>query len=123
MSHSDWDTRAINFTLSAHTAGRSPAQIHAQLVVNGYHLLRLITVEQCLRLHGRDIPLALPTYPPENYQGIDWNGLADNFALSAFCAGFSANQIWQQLLEKGYVVSLAQVVCSLQAQGIQEIVF
>lgn len=95
-----------------------PAQVHRQPVVRGYSRLRHFTVEEWIDLHSWDIPLALPTYWPESFAGMDWDVLADDFALSAFTVGFSANRIWQRLLQKKYIMSLAQVVWSLQAHDI-----
>lgn len=94
------------------------AQVHRQPVVRGYSRLRYFTVEEWIDLHSRDISLGLLTYWPESFAGMDWDDLADDFTLSAFTVGFSANQIWQRLLQKKYIVSLAQVVWSLQAHDI-----
>lgn len=118
MPYFDWDEWAINFTLDAHRLGSSPEQIHHELYTSGYFRLRLVTVEQCLRLHGHDISITEPVYYPEVNNGIAWNDLADLFTLSAYCTGFSADQICQELLHYGYDVILAQVISSLHAQGI-----
>lgn len=121
MSYFDWDQNAIKFTLLAYQIGRSPAQIHSQLFANGYLRLHLVTVEQCLRMNGYDIPLNGQIYYPEMNHGIIWNDLAHRFSYSAYLLGQSANQILQQLMQSGYNVILDQVVRSLEAQGFQGI--
>lgn len=121
MSYFDWDNNAISFTLLAYQIGCSPTRIHSQLVANGYLRLRLVTVEQCLRMNGYDIPLNDIIYYPEMNHGILWNDLAHQFTLSAYRLGQSADQILQQLMQNGYNVILDQVVNSLEAQGFQRI--
>lgn len=128
MSHFAWNDVAINFTLSANTAGICPANIHTQLVLNGYSRLQLYTVEQCLRVRGREIDNVDPNYrPPYNENTaaaiiyghcIAWNDLARTFSMSAYRVGFSVGQIWYQLIQNGYAVSTAEVAASLSAQGI-----
>lgn len=119
MSYFDWDNNSIRFTLLAYQIGHSPAQIHSQLYANGYLRLHLVTVEQCLRMNGYDIPLNGNIYYPEMNHGIMWNDLAHRFSFSAYSLGQSANQILQQLMQSGYNVILDQVVRSLEAQGFQ----
>lgn len=121
MEYYDWDERAMNFTVAAYERGYSAQQIHNQLFANGYRRLRLVTVEQCLRLHGHDLPLTLPIYYPEANNGITWNEVAHTFTLSAYLAGYSADQITQQLIDGGYNVVLAQITASLHAHGFQDV--
>lgn len=121
MSYFEWGTSAINFTVLAYQMGHSPAQIHSQLVANGYLRLRLVTVEQCLRMNGYDIPLNDTIYYPEMNHGILWNDLADRFTLSAYQIGQSADQILQQLMRYGYNATLDQVISSLEEQGFERI--
>lgn len=121
MSHFDWNDRAIAFTLAAYKVGRSPIQIHAQLVAQGYLRLRLVTVEQCLRMNGYDIPITYPIYYPEMNNGIIWNDLAHAYTLSAYLLGESADEILQDLMQSGYNVLLRQVVASLQIHGFQNV--
>lgn len=130
MSYFDWNEVAVNFTLSANTAGICPAHTHIQLVQNGYSRLQLYTVEQCLRAHGREIDNVNPNYwPPYNENTgaaiiyghyIAWNDLAGTFSMSAYRVGFSVGQIWYQLIQNGYAVSIAEVAASLSAQGIDK---
>lgn len=119
MAYSDWDNRAIKLTLDAYQQGYSASDIQSQLVDQGYHRLRLITVEQCLRIHGHDLPITQPIYYPEIGNGIIWNEVAHNFTWSAYLAGYSPDQITQQLMQAGYNVVLSQVVESLQVHGVQ----
>ena len=119
MAYSDWDNRAIKLTLDAYQQGYSASDIQSQLVDQGYHRLRLITVEQCLRIHGHDLPITQPIYYPEIGNGIIWNEVAHNFTWSACLAGYSPDQITQQLMQAGYNVVLSQVVESLQVHGVQ----
>lgn len=121
MSHFDWDDRAIQFTLTAFRVGRSPTQIHAELVAQGYLRLRLVTVEQCLRANGHDIPLTYPIYYPEMNHGIPWNDLTHAYTLSAYLLGNSADEITQALMQSGYCVLLSLVVASLEMHGFQNI--
>lgn len=121
MSYFDWDNNAISFTLSAYQIGCSPAWIHSQLVANRYLRLCLVTVEQCLRMNGYDIPLNDIIYYSEMNHGILWNDLAHQFTWSAYQLGQSADQILHQLMQNGYNVILEQVVNSLGAQGFQRI--
>lgn len=119
MAYSDWDNRAIKLTLDAYQQGYSASDIQSQLVDQGYHRLRLVTVEQCLRIHGHDLPITQPIYYPEMGNGIIWNKVAHNFTWSAYLAGYSPDQITQQLMQAGYNVLLSQVVESLQVHGVQ----
>lgn len=121
MSSFDWDNNSINFTLLAHQIGQTPPQIHAQLISHGYLRVRLVTIEQCLRMNGYDIPLNGPIYYPEMNNGIMWNEVAHQYTLSAYQLGYSADQISQQLLQSGYNVILRDIVASLQAHGIQNV--
>ena len=130
MSYLDWNEVAINFTLSANTAGICPAHTHIQLVRYGYSRLQLYTVEQCLRVHGRAIDNVNPNYrPPYNENTaaaiiyghcLAWNDLAGTFSMSAYRVGFSVGQIWYQLIQNGYAVSTAEIAASLIAQGIDK---
>lgn len=119
MAYSDWDNRAIKLTLDAYQQGYSASDIQSQLVDQGYHRLRLVTVEQCLRIHGHDLPITQPIYYPEMGNGIIWNEVAHDFTWSAYLAGYSPDQITQQLMQAGYNVVLSQVVESLQVHGVQ----
>lgn len=119
MAYYDWDNRAIEFTLNAYQHGSSASEIHSQLVNEGYHRLRLVTVEQCLRIHGHDLPITQPIYYPEMGNGIIWNEVAHHFTLSAYLAGYSPDQITQQLMQAGYNVVLSQIVESLQVHEVQ----
>lgn len=119
MAYYDWNNSAIEFTLQAYELGYSASKIHSQLVDLGYHRLRLVTVEQCLRIHGHDLPITQPIYYPEMGNGIIWNKVAHDFTFSANLAGYSPDQITQQLMQAGYNVVLSQVVESLQVHGVQ----
>lgn len=121
MSHFDWDDRAINFTLAAHNVGRSPIEIHTQLIALGYLRLRLVTVEQCLRMNGHNIPLSDPIYYPEMNHGILWNDFVHAYTLSAYLLDESADEILQELLQAGYNVRIEQVVASLQLHGFENV--
>lgn len=121
MSYFDWDDRAISLTLAAYKIGRSPIQIHTQLVAQGYLRLRLVTVEQCLRMDGHDIPITYPIHYPENNHGIIWNDLAHAYTLSAYLLNESADEILQDLMQAGYNVLLRQVVASLHIHGFQNV--
>lgn len=119
MAYKDWDNDAIEFTLSNYQLSYSTSEIHSQLVARGYRRLRLVTVEQCLRIHGHDLPITQPIYYPEMGNGIIWNEVAHDFTWSAYLAGYSPDQITQQLMQAGYNVVLSQVVESLQVLGVQ----
>lgn len=119
MEYFDWDKTAIDFTLNAYQNGHSASEIHSRLFEMGYRRLRLVTVEQCLRLHGHDIPITQPIYYPEMSNGMIWDEVAHNFTLPAYLAGYSADQITQQLKEAGYDVLLSNVLASLEDHGLQ----
>lgn len=104
----------ISYTLSAHASGYTPPQIHAQLLARGFTRTSLSTVEQCLRLNGHTIPMNDSRRPV----GKAWDVEADRFAYNAHCLGDSVGQIWHQLRIREYAVSEAQVVASLNAQGV-----
>lgn len=104
----------ISYTLSAHVSGYTPPQIHAQLLARGFSRTSLSIVEQCLRLNGHVIPIKDARRPV----GHAWNAEADRFAYNAHCLGKSVRQIWHQLRIREYAVSEAQVVASLNAQGV-----
>lgn len=127
LSPFDWNELAVNFTLSANTAGLCPVLTHLQLVQNGYSRLQLYTVEQCLRVHGREIDNFDPNYRPRYNEStaptiiygrhlIAWNDLSRTFSMSAYRAGFSLAQIWLQLIQNGYAVSINEVAASLVAE-------
>lgn len=103
----------ISYTLSAHASGYTPPQIHAQLVARGYTRTSLSTVEQCLRLNGHAIPNNRP-----RPLGKAWNAEADRLTVYLHGLGESVRQIWHQLRIMEYAVSEAEVVASLNAQGI-----
>lgn len=104
----------ISYTLNAHTSGFSPAEIHVQLVARGFTRTSLSTVEQCLRLHAHAVPNNNSPRP----LGSSWNSEADRFSYDAHRRGSNIRQIWHQLRIKSYAVSEADVVASLNAQGI-----
>lgn len=104
----------ISYTLSAHASGYTPPQIHAQLLARGFARTSLSTVEQCLRLNGHAVPINDSPRPIAKA----WDADADRFAYNAHCLGNSVRQIWHQLRIREYAVSEAQVVASLNAQGI-----
>lgn len=104
----------ISYTLSAHESGYTPSQIHDQLLARGFNRTSLSTVEQCLRLNGHVIPINDIRRPIGN----TWSAEADRFTYNAHCLGNSVRQIWHQLRIREYAVSEAQVVASLNAQGV-----
>lgn len=134
-SYTEWTERALKYILAANTAGICPFHTHLHLVRSGYVNLKLYTVQQCLRVHGRKIDDVnfhhsnyhwRPLYETSNIPGgiiygycFGWNDLASTFSLSAHRAGFSVYQIWFQLIENGYAVTITEVVASLNAQGIK----
>lgn len=137
MSYTEWTERATKYILAANTAGICPFHTHLQLVRSGYINLKLYTVQQCLRVHGRKIDedvkfhhsnyIWRPLYETSNIPVVGgiiygycfgWNDLASNFSLAAHRVGFSVYQIWFQLIENGYAVTITEVRASLIAQGI-----
>lgn len=133
MLYANGYERAVNYILAANTAGICPVHTHHQLVLLGYRL-RLYTVLQCLRVHGRqidDVNFHHSSYhwhpgneilnkPAGVIYGycFDWNDLASSFSLCAHRVGFSVGQIWCQLTQNGYAVTIFEVIASLNAQGI-----
>lgn len=133
ISYAKGYERAVNYILAANTAGICPVHTHLQLVRFGYRL-QFYTVQQCLRVHGRKIDDV--NFNHSNYHwhpgneinntpaGViygycfGWNDLASSFSLSAHRVGFSVGQIWFQLTQNGYAVTIFEVVASLNAQGI-----
>lgn len=105
----------ISYTLSAHASGYTPPQIHAQLLARGFTHTSLSTVEQCLCLNGRAIPINVSRRPP---LGQAWDAEADRYAYNAHRLGHSVRQIWHQLRIREYAVNEGQVVASLNAQGV-----
>lgn len=132
MSDYGWNELAVNFTLAANTAGLCPVLTHYQLVQNGYSGLQLYTVEQCLRVHGREIDNFNPNYHPPSYNEntavgaiygpcITWNDLAGTFSMSAHLVGFSVRQIQLQLIRNGYTVSITEIEAGLMAQWLDRL--
>lgn len=103
----------ISYTLRAHASGYTPPQIHAQLVARGHTRTSLSTVEQCLHLNGYAIPNNTP-----RPVGKAWNTEADRLTVYFHRLGKSVRQIWHELRIMEYAVSEADVVASLNAQGI-----
>lgn len=104
----------ISYTLSAHASGYTPPQIHAQLLARGFTGTSLSTVEQCLRLNGHVVPINDSRRPV----GKAWDAEADRFTYNAHCRGDSVCRIWYELRIREYAVSEADVVASLNAQGV-----
>lgn len=50
---------------------------------------------------------------------LPWDAQADDFALTAYRAGKSCDEIWAMLRSRGYDITRAEVVTSLIRQGVQ----
>ncbi len=113
----EWNAFAVSYTLSSYDAGLSIPTIHANLVKNSYNIQQY-TIEQCLRVNGRNIDIEdLPQQP----RGISWNDLADKFVLSAIAIGLDVFQIHAQMTAQGYDVNTAEIASALIAIGVQGI--
>lgn len=70
MSNFTWDAEQVDYVLREFDGGRNAAMIHEELVHAGYNV-QLATVEQTLRVNGRNVdevnPLARPRYISNSY--------------------------------------------------------
>lgn len=118
----------VEYTLKAHDSGDAPEDIHGQLLKLGYKRLTLSAVKQCLLQNGRVIegygdknntpPPGPPTYtePPIVKP---WDAKADNYSYEAFQLGKSVKWTWFHLRGRGYNVTEAEIIASLESKGIQ----
>lgn len=116
----------VEHILNAHASGNKPNEIHAQLVKKGHSRLPLYAVKDCLLQNGRainDDDAKNNTPGPSNHVELlmvkPWDAEADKYAFDAYLLGKSVHQTWMQLRGKGYSVTEAEVVASLDARGIQ----
>lgn len=117
----------IEHTIKAHASGDKPEEIHAQLLKFGYKRLTLSSVKQCLHQNGRVIdsygakkntPSRPPTYtePPIV---IPWDAEADSYSYQAYQRGKSVKWTWFHLRGRGYDVTEAEIIASLESKGVQ----
>lgn len=70
MFNFTWDAQQVDYVLREFDGGRNAAKIHEELVHAGYNV-QLATVEQTLRVNGRNVdgvdPLARPMYISNSY--------------------------------------------------------
>lgn len=116
----------IEHTLKAHASGYKPEEIHDQLLKRGYKRLPLSAVKDCLLQNGHvvdgygatDNTPSFSTYalPP---MVKPWDAEADTFAYNAYELGKSVRWTWWNLRSRGYNVTEAEVITSLESKGIQ----
>lgn len=94
MSNPLWTPERVQYVLSQFDAGVSPPQILAQLRSTGYPTLQLVTIEQCLRSHGRPVdgpnPTSRPSFTSNTFDAQGYQGQAINYAGDSFVRGSTA---------------------------------
>lgn len=116
----------IEHTLKAHASGDKPEEIHAQLLKRGYKRLPLYAVKECLLQNGRVIDgygTENNTPSPSTYAHPPmvkpWDAEADTFAFDSYELGKSVRWTWWHLRSRGYIVTEAEVIASLESKGVQ----
>lgn len=117
----------IKHTLKAHASGYKPEEIHDQLLKRGYTRLPLSAVKDCLLQNGHVIDGYgatednTPSFSAYALPPLEkpWDAEADTFAYNSYELGKSVRWTWWNLRSKGYNVTEAEVITSLESKGVQ----
>ncbi len=116
----------IEHTLKANASDYKPEEIHDQLMKRGYKRLPLSAVKDCLLQNGHVIDGYGATDNTPSFSAYalppmvkPWDAEADTFAYNAYELGKSVRWTWWNLRSRGYNVTEAEVITSLESKGIQ----